>query len=157
MYNQGHQGNCGFQGQDLCKTYRKKKKNCVHTSLCSYPWTLMYTASECDCAAVTRRYSQRALLHTAFLFKQTSWQEAASYISSSFPEGQTHNLWIRNTDSRTCSLAHTSACRRGERTGVLILKLLSTNWLIIQKTHAADTEHMEDGPRNSRDPVAGAD
>lgn len=114
----------------------------------------MYTAFECGCAAVT---SQQTLLHTTFLFKQTCGQEAASYISSSFPEDQTHNLWIHNTDSRTCSLAHASTCRREGRTDVLTLKLLSTNWLIIQITHAADTEHMEDGPLNSRDPVAGAD
>lgn len=44
-----------------------------------------------------------------------------------------------------------------EHTKVHTLKLPNTHWHIIQITHAADTEHMEHGPQNSRETIATTD
>lgn len=47
--------------------------------------------------------------------------------------------------------------QREGRTDVRTLKLPNTHWHVIQITHAADTEHMEHGPQNTRETIATTD
>ncbi len=90
-------------------------KNMLFTDTYSFE----YGRSLESCTAVTGHYSRQALMHTTFLFKQTCGQKETKYIASSSLEGKTHNFWISNTSTHTCSLAHTSVC--GGRDGRMLI------------------------------------